>query len=269
MTCHNRLDAKISGVNAVNGFQIIDPSPVPLYVQLKDLLRARICDGTYAPHAQLPPESGLGAIFGVSRITVRQALSDLQREGVIFKIPGKGTFVAKKKAAQQLTHLEGFAEAMTRKGYEIYNRVVGHGAVPATAEVAQQLGLEAGASVAEIRRVRHLNGEPVSLEITYLPEQLGQRLRNEDLSNRDIFLIFENDFGISLGHADLQIGAIVADSMLADALQVSEGSALLRIERLTYTADGKPLDFEYLYFRSETFQYHLRIARRPAAAGSE
>src|SRR5450830_892340 len=250
----------------MHDFQVIDPSPVPLYVQVKDRLRERIYDGTYAPHAQLPPESEMGSIFGVSRITVRQALSDLQREGVIFKIPGKGTFVAKKKAEQELTRLEGFAEAMTRKGYEIYNRVVGHRTLPATAEVAQQLCVEVGATVAEIRRVRHLNREPVSLEITYLPEELGQRLRNEDLSSRDIFLIFENDFGIALGHADLQIGAVIADHTLAEALQVNEGTALLRIERLTYTADGKPLDFEYLYFRGETFQYHLRIARRPASA---
>ncbi|PUA19007.1 GntR family transcriptional regulator [Glaciimonas sp. PCH181] len=249
----------------MHDLQAVEPSPVPLYVQVKDMLRERIFDGTYGPHAQLPSESEMGAIFGVSRITVRQALSDLQREGMIFKIPGKGTFIAKKKAAQELTRLEGFAEAMTRKGYEIYNRVVGHRSLPATADVAQQLGVEPGTIVAEIRRVRHLNREPVSLEITYLPEELGERLRNEDLSSRDIFLIFENDFGIALGHADLQIGAIIADRALAEALQVNEGSALLRIERLTYTADGKPLDFEYLYFRSETFQYHLRIARRPAA----
>lgn len=248
----------------MHDFRAVEPSPIPLYVQVRNMLRTRIFDGTYGPHAQLPSENEMGAIFGVSRITVRQALSDLQREGMIFKIPGKGTFIAKKKAAQELTRLEGFGESMTRKGYEIYNLVVSHLALPASAEVAQQLGVEPGKIVAEIRRVRHLNGEPVSLEITYLPEELGERLRNEDLSNRDIFLIFENNFGIALGHADLQIGAIVADRALAEALQVAEGSALLRIERLTYTADGKPLDFEYLYFRSETFQYHLRIARRPA-----
>lgn len=247
-------------------FEVIAPSPMPLYVQVKDRLRERILDGTYVAHAQLPSESELGAVFGVSRITVRQALSDLQREGVIFKIAGKGTFVAKKKAAQELTRLEGFAEAMTRKGYEIYNRVIGHRPLPATPEVAQRLGVEPGTAVAEIRRIRHLNREPVSLEITYLPEELGERLRNEDLGNRDIFLIFENDFGIPLGHADLQIGAVVADGKLAEALQVSEGTALLRIERLTHTADGKPFDFEYLYFRGETFQYHLRISRRPESA---
>ncbi|MBO9535246.1 GntR family transcriptional regulator [Herbaspirillum sp.] len=250
----------------MSAFEAIAHSPVPLYVQVKDRLRERIFDGTYAAHAQLPPESELGAVFGVSRITVRQALSDLQREGAIFKIPGKGTFVAKKKAAQELTRLEGFAEAMTRKGYAIYNRVTGHRSVPATPEVAERLGVEPGAAVSEIRRIRHLDREPVSLEITYLPEELGERLRHEDLSNRDIFLIFENDFGIPLGHADLQIGAVSADSELAAALQVAEGSALLRIERLTCTAEGKPFDFEYLYFRSEAFQYHLRIARRPEAS---
>ncbi|MBB3211852.1 GntR family transcriptional regulator [Herbaspirillum sp. Sphag1AN] len=250
-------------------FKIVESSPVPLYVQVKDNLRERIYDGTYGPHAQLPPESELGTLFGVSRITVRQALSDLQREGAIFKIPGKGTFVAKKKAEQELTRLEGFAEAMNRQGYDIYNRVLSHRLLPATAEVAQKLALEVGTIVAEIRRLRHLNGEPVSLEITYLPAELGQRLRNEDLAGRDIFLIFENDFDIALGHADLQIGAVTADQPLAEALQVAEGAALLRIERLTSTADGKPLDFEYLYFRSETFQYHLRIARRPVAASQD
>jgi GntR family transcriptional regulator len=237
-------------------------------VQVKDRLRESIFDGTYGSHAQLPPESELGEVFGVSRITVRQALGDLQREGVIFKVPGKGTFVAKKKAAQELTRLEGFAEAMTRKGYEIYNRVIGHCVLPATPEIAGQLGIEVGTPVTEIRRIRHLNQQPVSLEITYLAEELGERLRDEDLSHRDIFLIFENDFDIALGHADLQIGAVTADAALADALQVHQGVALLRIERLTHTASGKPLDFEFLYFRSETFQYHLRISRQPAGVAA-
>ncbi len=250
----------------MSAFDVIAPSPVPLYVQIKDRLRERILDGTYGDHQRLPSESELGALFGVSRITVRQALSDLQREGVIFKIAGKGTFVARKKAQQELTRLEGFAEAMARQGHEIHNRVIGHRSVAATVEVAERLAVAPATSVTEIRRIRHLDGEPVSLEITYLPEELGERLRHEDLARRDIFLIFENDFGIALGHADLQIGAVLADAALAEALQVPQGSALLRIERLTCDAQGRPFDFEYLYFRSETFQYHLRISRGGPAA---
>ena len=91
-------------------------SPTPLYAQIKDILRARILDGTYQPHQQMPSESEMMAAFGVSRITVRQALTDLQKEGLIFKMHGKGTFVSKPKAFQNLRRLQGFGEAMGRIG---------------------------------------------------------------------------------------------------------------------------------------------------------
>jgi GntR family transcriptional regulator len=247
----------------MKNFRTVELSPVPLYTQVKENLRERILDGSYPAHARLPAESELSTIFGVSRITVRQALSDLQKEGVIFKIPGKGTFVAKPKAFQQLTQLEGFGEAMSRMGYEIYNQVTSHKIIAAPPHVAQQLKLPPGSEVTEIKRVRHLNREPVSLEVTYLPPDIGERLLREDLASRDIFLILENDYGIALGRADLQVDAILADETLAHALRVEQGSAVLRIERLTHRADGAPLDFEYLYFRGDAFQYRLQINRRP------
>jgi GntR family transcriptional regulator len=247
----------------MKNFRTVELSPVPLYTQVKENLRERILDGSYPAHAKLPAESELSTIFGVSRITVRQALSDLQKEGVIFKIPGKGTFVAKPKAFQQLTQLEGFGEAMSRMGYEIYNQVTSHKIIAAPPHVAQQLKLPPGSDVTEIKRVRHLNREPVSLEVTYLPPDIGERLLREDLASRDVFLILENDYGIALGRADLQVDAILADETLAHALRVEQGSAVLRIERLTHRADGTPLDFEYLYFRGDAFQYHLQINRRP------
>ena len=239
-------------------------SPVPLYTQVRETLRERILDGTYAPHAQLPSESEMVALFKVSRITVRQALSDLQRENLIFKIPGKGTFVAKPKAFQQLGQLEGFAESMGRMGYEIRNQVTSHKTVPASPRVAQRLGLAEGTPVAQIKRVRHLNRAPVSYEVTYLPHAIGERLRQADLAGRDIFLILENDYGTALDHADLSIDAVAADASTAALLGVAPGSPLLRMDRLTHTDDGRPLDYEQLYCRSDNFQYRLRIARHAA-----
>jgi GntR family transcriptional regulator len=241
-------------------------APAPLHAQVRERLRERILDGSYAVHAQLPPESTLCVLFGVSRITVRQALGELQREGLIFTVPGKGTFVAKPKAFQQLSQLEGFAQAMARLGHRIRNVVTSHATVAADAVVARQLGIASGAPVSEIRRTRCLNGDPLSVEVTYLPPHVGERLRGADLARRDIFLILENDYGIALGHADLRIDAVLADAALAGALRVAEGSAILRIERLTHStgADGKaiPLDFEYLYFRGDAFQYRLRISKQ-------
>jgi GntR family transcriptional regulator len=226
------------------------------------LLRSRILDGSYAPHSQMPSESELGNLYSVSRITVRQALNDLQKEGLIFKIHGKGTFVAKPKAFQNVSKLQGLAEAMSQMGYEVVNQLRSLKFIKATAVIAERLNLSEGEIVAEIKRVRLINREPVSLEVTYVAQDLGEQLQKADLISRDIFLIIENDCGIALGHADLAIDAVLAEAELTSALKVTEGSPIMRIERLTHSADGKPLDFEYLYYRGDAFQYRLRIERQ-------
>lgn len=244
-------------------FRALEQSAVPLYSQVRERLRERIADGTYGANAKLPSESEIGALLSVSRITVRQALGDLQKEGVIFTVPGKGTFVASHRPRQDLARLEGFGEAMSRKGHRIVNRVVKHALVDAAPDVALRLGRPSGAPVSEIHRVRCLDGVPVSFEITYLPPAIGERLRHENLAERDIFAILETDYAIALGHADIQISAVNADAALSRALEVAPGTALLRIERLTVTASGEPIDFEYLYVCGDAFEYALRLPRHP------
>lgn len=234
----------------------------PLHRQIRQQLRTRILDGSYAPDSRMPSEAELGAIFGVSRITVRQALGDLQKEGLIHRIHGKGTFVARPKAFQNVTHLQGFAEAMSAMGYEIVNDLRRFNFVPAEAAIARKLGLETGDTVAEIHRVRFLNRVPVSLEVTWLPEHIGHRLEHADLATRDVFLILENDCAIPLGHADLSIESILADDELVETLNIEEGAPVLRIERLTHDADGRPIDYEHLYFRGDAFQYRFSIDRQ-------
>lgn len=243
-----------------DGDRITSVSPVPLHTQIREVLRRRILDGTYAPHSQMPSESQMIETFRVSRITIRQALGDLQKEGLIFKVMGKGSFVAKPKAFQNLSRLQGFGEAMTPSGYETYSLLLSSREVPASLVVAQRLHLKPGAPVFEIQRLRYLNREPISVDVSYFPPELGQRLTQEDLATRDIFVILENDLGKNLTHAELQIEAIAADESLARHLDVEESSPLLRIERLTW-ADEQPIDFEFLYYRGDAFQYRLRIDR--------
>jgi GntR family transcriptional regulator len=191
---------------------------------------------------------------------VRQALGDLQKEGLIFKVAGKGSFVAKPKAFQNLSRLQGFGEAMGPSGYETYSQVLSLKQVPASEHVARRLLLESEQPVFEIQRLRYLNREPISVDVSYFPLAIGQRLAQEDLATRDIFVILENDLGHALTHADVQIDAILADETLARQLRATEGSPLLRIERLTYAGE-QPIDFEYLYYRGDAFQYRLRIDR--------
>jgi GntR family transcriptional regulator len=245
------------------GARVIALSPVPLHTQIRDALRRRILDGTYGEHAQLPSEAGLTSAFGVSRITVRQALAALQREGMIFRIAGKGTFVSKPKASQDATRLQGFAEAMGSLGRETFSEVLGHRLAPAEPAVARRLGLRPDAQVLELRRLRYLDREPVSLDVSYFPAPIGERLLREDLSTRDVFALLENELGIPLGSAEVQIEAALADEDTARSLRIAEGAPILRLERLTVARDGRALDFEYLYQRGDAMRYRLRVERAP------
>jgi len=241
------------------------PAAPPLHARIRTELRARILEGGYQPLERMPSESELGLAFEASRTTVRQALGDLQKEGLIFTLQGKGSFVARPKAFQNVTRLTGLGESLAALGYDVLNVLQGVRYERPDAVVAARLALAGDARVCEIRRVRLLNREPVSLECTYVPEPIGRQLERADLVTRDIFLVLENDCGIPLGHADLRIDATLADEALSQALRYAPGAPVLRIERLTHDAAGRPIDFEYLHYRADAFQYRLRTHRKATA----
>ncbi|MBU3848367.1 MAG: GntR family transcriptional regulator [Candidatus Acinetobacter avistercoris] len=238
-------------------------SQLPLYEQVKGQLQQKIQSGEYPALSQLPSENELSELFSVSRITIRQALHKLSQDGLIFKVHGKGTFVSKPKAYQNITQLQGFAEAMSSSGHHILNEVLSIELIEAPLKVVSKLKLAVRSQVAEIKRVRLLNNEPVSYELTYLPVEIGLQLQNKqvDLRVSDIFTAIEQDLSIPLGYADLNIDAIQADDELAQLLSVDIHTPILRVERLTHDANEHPIDYEYLYFSGESFQYQLRIFR--------
>lgn len=235
-------------------------SSQPLYLQIKDALKQRILDGDYAAHERLPSESELMKMFGVSRITVRQSLRDLHSDGLVFSVQGKGTFVSKPKAVQDVQRLQGFGEAMTPKGYETSTRVLLQEYSRPSQEVAEAFDISRSYRVYEVKRIRYLNREPISIDHSFFPDEIGAKLEHHDLA-QDIFPMLENQFGESLGYADLMIGAIAADDDHARALNLEVNSPCLQISRVVYTQSGKPIDFEYLTYRGDAFQYQLKVDR--------
>ncbi|MEA3119111.1 MAG: GntR family transcriptional regulator [Paraburkholderia sp.] len=241
-------------------------SAVPLYSQIREQLRAEIDQEILRSGQQLPPESALMKRYQVSRITVRQALAQLQADGLVFKVPGKGTFVSLRNVTQDINRLEGFAEAMERQGRGTANKVLSHTVIKSEQAVAEKLGIAPGSYVTEIRRVRFVDEQPVSLDITYLSVEIGEYLRGtEALAHRDIFSILEEDMNIRLRYADLEIVAISPDEETQRILEMKEASPLLKIERLTHNDQNEPVDFEYLYVRTDYLHYGLRLERRVTA----
>jgi len=233
----------------------------PMYTQIKEILKQRILDGDYEVHERLPSEKEMIKVFGVSRITVRQALRDLHTEGLVFSVQGKGTFVSRPKVVQDIQSLQGFGEAMTPKGYETSARVISVQETNVSADVTEALNLTRGSMVIELIRIRYLNREPISVDKSYFPIDIGQRLLSRDLT-QDVFPMLENEFDIALGHADMKIEAMNADDELARHLNVDSGSSVLRIQRLVFSEKGDPIDFEYLSYRGDAFQYHLKVDRQ-------
>ncbi|MFJ4862508.1 GntR family transcriptional regulator [Streptomyces sp. NPDC088748] len=217
--------------------------------QLADLLRHQILAGGY-PGGVLPLESDLADEYGAGRNTVRQALDLLRGEQLVERRPGVGTVVVCEKYPHGLDRLQGLAESLNEHG-RVTNEVRTVGPVRAPAPVAGRLGLPEHADVLYIERLRRLNGLPLSLDLTYIPMDIGAGLLGCDLENTDVFRLLEQLTGQPLGHAEITLEAVNADAHSAAVLQAPRGAAVLMLERLTHLADGRPVDLEFIRFRGD------------------
>ncbi|MEV5341335.1 GntR family transcriptional regulator [Streptomyces sp. NPDC052676] len=217
--------------------------------QLADLLRRQLLSGCF-PSGTLPHESVLAADYRASRNAVRQALDLLRAEGLVERLPGVGTVVVAEKYPHGLDRLMGLAETLHEHG-RVTNEVRTVGPVPAPGPVAERLRVPPGADVLYIERLRLLNGLPLSLDLTYLPLDIGSSLLGCDLENTDVFRLLEDVTGQRLGHAEITLEAVSADAHSAAVLQAPRGAAVLMLERLTHLADGRPVDLEFIRFRGD------------------
>lgn len=198
--------------------------------------------------------------FDVSRNTVREALGLLAAEGLVERSPGIGTTVLHEKYAHGLHRLMGLGETLHAQG-EIANDVRSAALVRPPALVAQRLGVPDDEPVVYLERLRRLDGVPLSLDLTYLPRDVGEPLLGADLAGRDIFVLIERVAGQPLGTADISFEAVNADPHSADLLDVPPGAALLMVELLTRLADGRPVDLEWIRFRGDRLTMHGQLQR--------
>jgi GntR family transcriptional regulator len=234
-----------------------------LYSRVEAVLAGEITDGLVKVGGQLPTEDALIARFKVSRITVRRAIRDLVNRGLVEIRRGKGTFVAAPKITQELTELSGFVEDMHALGRKPTARVLSKEIVTADATVASQLALTQGERVVRIRRVRLADGVPLSFDETYLELEIGRKIITDNLKVEPIFTLLERKYGVPLIEAEYKLDATAADSEVAAALRVKQNSPVFRIERTSYSTNGRPVDYERLYYRSDLIRFVTRLARKP------
>ncbi|MGW1714598.1 GntR family transcriptional regulator [Streptomyces sp. NPDC002156] len=217
--------------------------------QLADLLRHQILTEGF-PDGVLPHEDAIGVDYGASRNTVRQALDLLRTEQLVERLPGVGTVVTCQKYPHGLDRLMGLAETLHEHG-RVTNEVRTMSPVPAPGPVADRLGLPPHAEVLYVERLRRLGGVPLSLDLTYIPMDIGVELLGADLENTDVFRLLEQITGKRLGTAEITLEAVTADAHSAAVLEAPRGAAVLMLERLTCLSDGRPVDLEFIRFRGD------------------
>ncbi|RDI56019.1 GntR family transcriptional regulator [Nocardia mexicana] len=236
--------------------------------QVADVLRQQITAGRFVD-GMLPDERSLGNQFGASRNAVREALALLVREGVITRRPGVGTTVVRPKYGHGLDRLVGLAETMIGYGTVTNEIRVAETVAELPAPIAERLQVAAETGGVYLERLRWLQGTPLSLDATYLPSDIGPAVLSGDVAGRDVFTLIEATTGHLLGRAEVTVHAITADSDTAALLQVPCGAPLFALERLTYLADGRPVDAESIRIRADRMTFHATMHRGRATAAEQ
>jgi GntR family transcriptional regulator len=235
--------------------------PVPLYHQTYLVLRNQILNGTYPNDSFLPGEEETAETFGVSRITAKRALNELANNGLVVREPGRGTRVIYQESPSPLqASIDGMLENLLDMGLRTQVELLSFGYVEADDEIAQILKCEKGADAQHAIRVRRLEGELFSYLTTFVPSDIGRSYNREDLSTQPLLKLLERS-GVVIGRADQKISATLSDAKVSRALELDVGSPLLRIERVVYDLNERPVEYITALYRPDRYKYRMELSR--------
>ena len=244
---------------------MIDPANiVPKYYQLANILREKILNGEFSAQDAIPSERHLEETYNLSRPTIRQAIDLLERQGYLYRVHGKGTFVSPPKLQKGMLELTSFSEDMRNRGLEPGQHILEFGYVVPSPKIAHQLGLSApDAKVLRIKRLRTGNDEPIGLQDSYLALEENQSITREEIENKgSIYAILEQKYGIYPTEADETLEVTLATPEEAELLQVPVGSPLLLNERTLWSQDRKAIEFVSILYRGDRYKYFVRLTRK-------
>jgi GntR family transcriptional regulator len=234
--------------------------PFPKYLQIREILMRRIDHGMSVGD-RFPTEQALGAQFGVSRETVREALRGLEEDKLISRSPGRGTFLVRKPPARTEMRLTGLAEDLTDLHFATEARVVERGPVTPPTSVAEAMIPRRQKIAYRILRKRWVEGAPFACHEAFLPLEVGARVAALDLRHTSIVHELRVTLHLDIWEDQQRIEAIAADSDLAQLLEVPLGSPLLRISRHFLSDGGRSIVFFRSSFRADRYYYTIKVAQ--------
>lgn len=235
-------------------------NPLPLYYQLKEVLKQQIQAGHLAPHTAIPSEPELVAQYHVSRATVRQALTELVHEGLLYRQHGRGTFVCEPRVQQNLSELTSFSEELRRRGKRPGGLLLVSELVRGSPTVRGQLHLMDEEQVVRLERLRTANETPIAYEIDYLPYPRagGVYQRAKETAEGSLYTLMTSE-GLHPYIAEQTLKADVASARESELLRISRQECGLRLICTTFDETGAPIAYTEAFYPGSQYEFHLTL----------
>lgn len=234
-------------------------SYLPYYLQIKDILKERIMNKTYQPNRIIPSENDLCEEFAVTRATIRNALSELKKEGLIYTAKGKGSIVSPPKIEQSLLKFYSFGREFKDINEKTASKLLSKALIKASPTIVRKLSINTNTEVFEIVRIRIFNDLPLILETSYIPIHIAPEILDNDLEEESIYDLLESKYGVKIVKAKEYIEPQVSNEYESKHLDVAYNSPVFYTERITLTDREEPIELRKSIIRGDKFKFYTEL----------
>lgn len=231
-------------------------STIPIYAQLEEAIRDKINKKEYLPGEELPTERELTELFNVSRMTIRQAISNLVYKGILYKIRGKGAFVSKEVIDKKL-EIESFSDDMRKRGLVPGSRIIKFEKISPSEEIKEKLNLLENEKIFFLNRLRLANNEPIAIEYCYLPEKFYPNIIKYNMANCSLYTIMKEEYNIHFNYMKQSMRALNLFKIDAEILLGKSKGVGLVSERLMYNISEVPIEYTKSIYHAERYTFNM------------
>lgn len=229
------------------------------YQRMKKEIENRINNGEYRSGEKIPSERKLCDLFNVSRMTARQAINELVKEGKVYREKGRGTFVSSPHFLQR--NVKSFTDTLKERGFIPSTQIIEFSTVYNLKEISQAMEVPYHTKFYKLKRLRLGNDLPMALETVYIERDRCHDLQQYDVSG-SLYEVLEDHYGYKIENISCDIDACIANTILMKTFHLQKSRALLKITGISYMENNEKLFFEESFYRPDLYKYHVDIYRR-------
>ena len=232
----------------------------PLYLQIREALSDYIDYEDLQADDMLPSEREMSELFSVNRLTVRKALEAMIQDGIIYQVPGKGTFVARPKLDQKLLVMTSFTDAIRNEGHTPGTQLLDFKVVSPRPSILRALELEKNEEVLKIRRLRSIDKEPFCIATSFIPMKYAGKLNPDDFLERSLYDILKERCGLTMNKTRCSLEAVTSDDEAAAILRINSGVPMFLMSGTTSAQTGEMVEFFKVLYRGDRLRFSAESA---------